>query len=781
MRLFFKHIVRTVRKSPWQPLLILLTVVLSVALAVTSTRMVELVSDHAYETAHANTKLGDVLISMRGDSEIRMIFSEDAEALLGDAARVVGEYKLSVFYEYEDRTRVLSAAAVDLVAVDRYFDFTYVQYGAFTTENFDRSVILSQSAAERYGLGVGDPITVRILEETKTYTVQAVARDEGLLTERELLIPISSAVELLATRVPAVSTLGEDFSPYNRLMIRVRDSARLQEVYGQIASSEAFADYSVVLTVAEAYVGYAFTLQTVSIAILALLLVILSGILIGTSMRMLQAERGVEYALFCSVGADRKAVGILQLVESLLYGTLGGVWGILLASPMLAYVCKLFAWQKEVLTVGLGGAIFGMLFALGFMCICTWSRLKKQKLLTLAEWLQEDETHTLVEKGMRQWLLPLAITLLAFLFIWLLPVKWRYLGGALSLLALVWVIAVFSPILIRWIASFGARLIEKSKHPSAVLLLACKNMICHFAVLHAARFLVLLLTLLLTVNFCKNIVSDQLDVIFSSLRGELIVANASESTREDMKNDPAVQGSATFSMIVGVELGENLTAMALIASGDTALCFTPELLPQNGMPVGEQIVLSSGIATLLDAKVGEEVSIVLQGVPRQLTVIEILDTVINLIVLDFDTVKDSLQMIQCVKLSDAALSDPAMREALVAKVEAEGATILEFSDILPSMPYTIVGFLDLLDSAEWIAVVISFAGCANMLGEQYRARRNERRLLRTTGMTNGGIARLYITELLLVTVLSALFAVVFSAVLCTVLNLSVQSFGFQLF
>ena len=146
MRFFGKHILRSVKRSPLQPVFILLTVVCSVAVAITALRLSVVFTEHSASVAGKEQLLGDLLISMRGDSDVRMLFCEDAEELIADKGEVVGEFRLSGFAEVGEQDVFLSVSAVDLEKADAFYQFAYTEYGGFTTEHLDSSAVLSVSS-----------------------------------------------------------------------------------------------------------------------------------------------------------------------------------------------------------------------------------------------------------------------------------------------------------------------------------------------------------------------------------------------------------------------------------------------------------------------------------------------------------------------------------------------------------------------------------------------------------------------------------------------------------
>ena len=779
MRLFLKHIWRTVRRTPIQPILILLTVILATAVSVTAFRSRDLFAEHAYATAYANAELGDVTVSLRGDSAVRMLFLEDAEAALGNGGEVLGEYALTAFTSQEGKYRPISVSAVDLQAADRYFSFTYIAYGHFTTQNAEQSVILSASAAEQLGVGVGDSLTLRVLDVEQAYTVQAIARENGLLNGRDVLIPIESVTRLLAARAPAIASLGDSFKPYNRLLIRVGEGDSIDAVCNRLSAHEAFHSALIERTVTDSRMEYTLLVQTVSISLLALLIVVLSGILIATSLGLLHAQRSMEYALFCSAGASRANLSLLSLVESWIYAVTGGALGIALAAPMLDFVATLFEWQLQKVYVDVSGIVFGLLLSVGLMTLCTVIQLARQRAVTLAVWLQEEnhEQSLATEPKARTVITSALVTCLFIALTLLIPVNYCYLTGVAAILALVWHLYLITPILLRFAASMLERVSERGDRPHPNLLLAFKNIRNHAAVRHTGRLLAVTLTLLLVVTLCTSVVGEQLSLLRGSITGDLLVSGLPRDEAEHLRENVAVEGVATLDFVAEAEIGEGYTAFAMLVSGDVTACVDPAILPST-LPEGTQVAMSLGVAELLNAKVGDTVTITLRGVPYALTVCEVIHMSANFVFLDPDAI-DSSQAMICVKWNSDA--DPTERASLIADMESAGAIAVEKESVMQTIHESLGGFLRLLHWALLAATVPITIGGINVLTAQYRARRREKRLLCASGMRKGSILIMRAVELTTVCVFAVLFSAVYGGVACLLINECVKSFGFLLF
>ena len=341
--IFLKHIWRAIRRAPLQPLLILFTITLAVAISIVAFRAPELYTNHAKKAIGTDSDLGDLIVTTRGNSDTRFLFTKEIESLLGEDGTALGEFRLTGFFKYQNQTELLSISAVDFLEADAYYLFHYLEYGEFTTQNLTRSAILSSDAAQDYNLSLGDRFTVRILETDFTYTVQAIAKEEGLLKDCDVLIPIEGLMQVLASKVPSLAALGSEFIPYTRLFIQLTDQNMADTVLNRLSNEEALANMLIKKTDASNEMAFLISTHTVSLCIPALLLLILCWLLIGTSLKLLRLQRSSEYALFCACGASRRKLAQLQITESLIYALVGGALGILLSQPLL----NLYIHQKH--------------------------------------------------------------------------------------------------------------------------------------------------------------------------------------------------------------------------------------------------------------------------------------------------------------------------------------------------------------------------------------------------------------------------------------------------
>ena len=776
MRLFFKHVGRSICRSPWQPILICITVALSVALAVTALCTSELFVAHAEQILESDRECGDILITLRSDNKERVLFDEEASALLGGDGQLLGEFSLTGFLEGGDRDKALRVSAVDLVAADRFYLFDYLDYGRFTVENLDRSAVISQSLAEREGLAVGDRFTLRLLERECIYTVQAIASDTGLLSQSDLLISHGGIVEQLLLRIPAAASLGDAFTPYTRLMIRLHDTTDAEAVMERLLTSPELADKNLQLTLGQSNADFWMLLQITIVFVFLATLLLLAGFLIGTSLSLLHGRRRSEYHLFKIAGASPRQIGLLVYLESGVYAVIGAVLGVILSAGLVPAAAAFYSWQTAPVSLGVWEALLGALLALLLMLGCTALHLRRRE-------SDMAETQGFLEGGVARdrlsllrWLLPGGLFVLCLLLAFLLPTVWAFYPAVIGIFLLLLLLYTVTAQAIRGIARLIERAPARTAAPRGWLLLPFKNICNHFSLRHLGRLVAVLLALVCAISTCRQVMQEQLDLMTSGVSIDILAYGASDQCKAKLAADPAVTETLQASYATAVRLG-GTRAVAFSAQGGTESFIPTELLPKT-LPTGNQAALSIGLANLLDLEVGDEFEVDFDGAAHRFVLYEIVPINYNCCYYDADFTGQSHELFG-LQLKDA--SDLAACERIFALLDADGAVCIEAEAIFGSVPQTLGGHLELLRYAVIAAILLTLLGVCNLFLQQLRARRHEREILLQCGMTRGAMWAMYLIEALFVLVLALIPALLGGGLFCLLIDRGMRSFGMLLF
>lgn len=775
MRIYAKHLLRSLRRAPLQPLLILLTVALSVAVTVTAVRLPSVFSERSREISRANSYLGDLLVTPRGDSGLRWILGNDAAAAVGAEGTVCGEFRLTGFTTVDEKTKLLQVSAVDFPSVNTFYSMQYLSYGGFTAENLRTSAILSEHCAAALGVSLGDSVSIRLLEKTFTFTVQAVAKSEGILTDTDLLIASDCIRSTLAARVPAISTLGASCPIYTRLMVNAAEGVDPAALAHRLSEGSALSDYTVTSTGAERQYSFIAVTQAFAIWIPVLLLAILAAYLIMTSLKLLRQQRSTESALFSICGASPRLLGRLQYAEGLIYGILGGLAGVLLALPLLRASQVLFFWRETPVSLSPLPVLCGLLWAPALITVCTFLHLRQQP-KALAEQLRAADASDEPTRPIK--VLPplLLIALLIPVTAWT-PSRQRILLATALLLATVWLFAVSSSLIVRWIAGLAERGLARSRKAPPLLLLSVKQLKNSFALRHVGRIAVLSIALSVSISTAAGALSTQGDLLDHAFLSPMVGINVDPFTEAQLREHPSVEHLSRVSFQGNVELENGVNVFGLSAESPEG-CLHEELIPEV-LPKGAEAVITESIASLMELEVGDSFPVTIQGIRRDLTVRHVYAGAVPL--LYFDTAAFGIAAEQLCITPRAELSEASPEYAsLLALLEENGCETVDSNTVLRDMPRSFEAFSILLNSAAVMSMVLAVIGLANSLAEQYRRRRNDRLILRMNGMTGASLQALQLLEILLLLICSLLISLPFASAIVYLIDVGVHSFGISL-
>lgn len=775
MSLFLKHIARSLRTAPWQPLLILLTVVLSVMLSETAVCLSGAFVAYERKEALKATAAGDLEITARADSSSRFLFAEQAQEVLGEDGSTLGEFVLTAFIEQNKEREALSVSAVDLSVADDFYDFQYLSYGRFDSMNVDRAAVVSQELAERLGLSVGDSLSMRMLGTDLDYEVQAIAAKTGLLLQRDILISHSGVVQLLAEQMPLISTLGDSFAPCTRLMIKLNDPAVAKDIQQRLFAHPDFKGCNITNSAENGSFFFFTVLQICFVWLFVLLILVLSVCVIATSLTLLHRQRAADYRLFAIAGASPRQLHLLLYTESMLYAIVGGILGALLAIPAVSTAGGFYAWQHEILRPSVGSTLFGLLLAPILMLLCTVLHLHRSPISGVnSEAVQPKDSKT--KRIHWEWLVPIAILALCLILLVALPVENRILPALVAVFALLLLLYLSFPLFLRELGRLGAYLLSRVQCLGNMVPVL-KNLHRQRALHHAGRLLALFLALLFTLFTCQAVFSNQISMMTEDVPADFFAAHVSEQTERLLREDTAVAECVRMTYLSGVTLPNNTTAIAISLSGDTASWSAGGLAPTQ-MPAGRQVALSKGLAAKCGKQIGDSITLEVHGASYDFVVSDIM--AINANFLYFDSLELGIARdMLCIRMMQGA-DTVAAEERITALLESHGAMMTDLQAVFGSLPSSFEGHLQFMRYGIVFSFVLGLLGCINLFAQQYHIRGQERRILYSCGMTRAGIRRMTLYECLFTALLSLLLGVLSCGILCLLIDAGMRAFGLVL-
>ena len=582
MKLILKSLLRSIRSSPFQPLLIILTVALSMAIATTAFGVCQKENENALEHEKNSWEIGDVTVTARSDSGERILFVEDVEACIEDRADVTGEFSFVGFMDGADKESdsgrvAVSVAAVDLEDVDRFYEFEYFSYGYITTENVDSIAVISKSFADARGLSVGDSFELSLVQEEMVYVVEAIAHDSGILCERDVLISFSGLGEMLTRKIPSLAILGDSFAPCTRVMVKAVSGVSGEEILDTLSGSDAMLDKNAVLTKTEQKVEFWMLVRSVAIYTITVFIFLLAAFLISTSLTLLSKKRSAEFLKFSIAGASPAQTSSVRCVECLIYALVGIALGCVLAIPLTNAAGVVCGWE---IPLRLAALLTGGIMTLVLMGACTFNHVFKP---------QKREKSARGEKRLYVYAWVVFLALIAIIF--LIPVKYRYLPCIAAITLCVLLAFKTASLLLKAVARCFERRYEKRDVQSATVFVCLKSVRRRGAYSFFCGAIAVMLSILAVMSVCQRTMRDQTELFLDGIGADVVAFGLNESARQRLLNDGDVEQAVSLYYNTSTKMLDGTTAIAI--SSDASLsCFIDEKMLPKDTPRRNEIVIS---------------------------------------------------------------------------------------------------------------------------------------------------------------------------------------------
>ena len=776
MKIFGKHIFRSIKKEPIQPVMIILIVTLCVAVMVLSVALPVNIYRNAKKSVSVDEWTADIFISLKSTSDVSLISEEDIQSMVGDKARVIGEFPLTGFSalcgEGSEKIQV-GLGAFDLVDADSFYEIRYTEYGKITNTNLTTAAIIDEKFAKEYDLELGDTVSVNILGKEFTYTLQAIAKDTGIFKLTDMIVDISGVRKALAERSPIIASLSSDFNPYTKIHLKANDGVSAEELKAELEALDSFQNKRVELLSDGSKIDPITTVIIVTIILPAALLLIVAIMMMVSTIELLEKKRQSDIALFKIAGADTQQLGRILYLESTFYGVIGGVFGSLLSIPAMSWLNSLYRFKFSTISFGIEDLLVGLGSSIAFTTISTYVHLRKQR--------KQGGTELLNEKldtgvGFLRKMLSYGIPILALAVItFILPPHYRYISASLLLLASVTFIYVISSYIVKWFAILVSHLASKKRDGGGKIFLASRSCVNSYPLKHAGRIITILITVFMSLSFVLSVVEDQLVVYTEYATFDYIGMRVNDKTKKQINEIDGVVATAESKINREVVI-ENLKSVTGVSiNGDIENCFRDSILPKS-FPIGDSIALSRGVAKMLGLEVGDRVKCMIDDIPCELTLTEIVNSHADFAFYDAEYIGAGFDM-YCISTDGTE----EVREELAALCDEKSIEFLHRDEFFSVTYNRLNPQLVIFRVMFCIMIFMTAIGILNVLTEQRIERRREFEMIIQNGATRKGIVALQTAELLCLFICASLISVISSVIICQIIDTAAISFGFTLY
>jgi len=197
-----------------------------------------------------------------------------------------------------------------------------------------KKAVIGRTDADRLEIGVGDNIIMEIKDRRHSFYICGIASSEGLFR------PEAESITILVPRETLAALYGSR-DMVHRIFLKTVDSEQLDHYLASLSS--VYNRYTVAETISQSELESYGRGITVPFFLMLTLVVFISVFIIYSSFKVIALERIPVIGTFRSLGATKRTTNTILLGESLLYGLLGGSFGVLVGRIILKIVTMVLA------------------------------------------------------------------------------------------------------------------------------------------------------------------------------------------------------------------------------------------------------------------------------------------------------------------------------------------------------------------------------------------------------------------------------------------------------
>lgn len=333
MKYYLKNLLHTLKKNPTQPIVIMLIVVFACSIFCIAMVFKDVFFEHNLYLAQQSVGNADLIATVNADSGMLFAYKDDVDAVLADDGKAYGYF--SMFCDYDGD--IYSCMATDLATISEINPVILQKKGKISLYNINELVIVSSKFAREHNLGIGDEITVCILNNNLTFSVEGIAADEGFFKTTDIVVNLRGIVRYFLYELKLFA-MPDTVQLCTTVLIKANDGVNVNELRDKLASAPALSALKVEEAINRERIQNVSRLESMITFITAMLSVLVGIALIFSAFSIYISKRLHNIALFKSIGANSATLVGSLLGEGVLYAIVGSGFGIALARVLIRRV-----------------------------------------------------------------------------------------------------------------------------------------------------------------------------------------------------------------------------------------------------------------------------------------------------------------------------------------------------------------------------------------------------------------------------------------------------------
>ncbi|MCX7711958.1 MAG: ABC transporter permease [Clostridia bacterium] len=327
MGILGKFILRSIAEKKLRTFLILFSIAVTTALFFASNTVSDTLKSMSLERLKQMAGSADIVIIPGKDSNAPPYFSLlKAKSLSADMEYAIGAIHSKAIYEINSRETVY-AGVVGMDHEDLMFFNPPVFLEKDPLSTFEgNKIYISSHTSTKYQLHTGNEVQLQISGKNRKFTVAGICSPQGLFVDE------SSGMLLVMPKRTLAMICGQG-EKVNSIYIKLKDRSNLDTLIKKLEA--VYRDSIVKEPITKEDIRRAVSNMTTPFKMVILLVIIISIFIIYTSFRVIILERIPAIGTFRSLGATKTTTSAVMIIESIVYGTIGGLTGCLLGIGVL--------------------------------------------------------------------------------------------------------------------------------------------------------------------------------------------------------------------------------------------------------------------------------------------------------------------------------------------------------------------------------------------------------------------------------------------------------------
>ena len=745
MKYYLKNLLQSLKKNPTQPIVIMLIVIFTSSIFCIAMVFKDVFYEHNLYLAKQSVGEADLILSVNADSGTMFAYKDDVEAVLGEDGKAYGYF--SMFCDYDGD--IYSCMATDVLTVSEINPVILQKKGRISLYNINELVVVSSKFASEHDLGIGDEITLTILGNPLTFSIEGIAKDEGFFASTDMLVNMKGIVRYFLYELKLFA-MPDTVELCTTVLVKASEGVDIDALRDRLATAPSLSALNVERAINGERIHNVSRLESMITFITALLLMLVGIALIFAAFSIYVSKRLHNIALFKSIGANSATLVGSLLLEGILYALIGSPFGILLAKLLVKRICV-------VLELGYIATMTPSMWlpsiAMSVVCIALAIvvpslRLARESVDSLLRGQISQKKHDALPIIFIS-LAGAIATSLCFAF---LP-KTDYMALAIAdMLFILTLIFFATPYFCNLFGFTSSKILDKlpRQNFSSVALRTIrrndgfKNMTRIVTV--GALILTCIGTMLDALNVQVKYVSNVLDFDFA------VIAPSNARIEDDLQSIDGVKKTSRcyfkFSSSAGY-VGNNV--LAFEDDPGKYLHLEGKGYVPRGKLEGNQLIITEGIARAYDLKEGDLTSFVVNHKEREFQIAQIIDFPLPFLIVNAKYCELDCYLI-VVDTEDEA------KEAAYKQIQTTYSQ--KFYPVVTTRYFLSKGvetkFIELGFSFVYIISAFVAFGIFNSVIDNVRKRRKEYEILASLGATKGKIAGLIAAELAASVLISAI-------------------------